>query len=492
MSSSPKILLSLVLILNSFPTLLTAQETRSNANPDDEWIEEYRPLALDIIDFTNSDEALFWKRLAYLTDYYPHRLSGSTMLEGAIDYLYDSMKADGFDRVFKQEVMVPHWERNEESARFIGPYEKALRILGLGRSVGTPPEGIRAPVLVVNSFEDLEARADEAEGKIILWNVPFTTYGETVQYRVRGAVEAARVGAVGSLLRSVSPYSSQTPHTGGMRYEEGVPKIPSAAISIEEAELMQRFQDRGEPFEVLLKMGAKTHPDALSHNLIAELKGWEKTNEYVVIGGHIDSWDTGQGVMDNASGVIVAWEALRILKALGFQPRRTIRVVAWTNEENGLRGGRAYLRMVEEDGTLQGHQLAFEADAGVFQPYGFGFSGTDEAFEILQPILQLTGAVGVTEMRRGSSGVVDVGPLHARGVPIMGINTDRERYFWYHHSETDTLDKQDPKDIAKVIAATAILAAVTADMEPFLPRTVYPSPSSSPSSSPSTTTEKSK
>ncbi len=470
MSFLPKVFLCLVLVLNYGPAFLTAQEPGSNAKPDEEWIEPYRPLARDIIDFTQSDQTLFWERLAYLTDYFPHRLSGSGMLEDSIDYLYETMKEDGFDRVFKQEVKVPHWERNQESARFFGPYEKDLRILGLGRSVGTPPGGIRAPVLVVRSFEELHSRASEAEGKIVLWNVPFNSYGETVQYRVRGAVEAARVGAVASLLRSVSPYSMQTPHTGGMRYQEDVPKISAAAISREEAELMQRFQDRGEPFEVRLEMGAVTHPDTLSHNLIAELKGTEKPDEFVVIGGHIDSWDIGQGVMDNASGVIVAWEALRMLKALGFQPRRTIRVVAWTNEENGLRGGRAYLRMVEEDSTLEGHQLAFEADAGVFQPYGFGFSGTDEAYALLQPLLQLTEAIGVTEMRRGSSGVVDVGPLHASGVPIMGIDTDRERYFWYHHSETDTLDKQNPEDIAKVIAATAILAAVTADMEPFLPR----------------------
>lgn len=474
MSSSIQCFLAFSIgLLALYPPLL-AEEKASPQDSQPEWIESYRPLAREIIDFTQSEKTLFWERLAYLTDYYPHRLSGSNMLEGAIDYLYQSMQEDGFDRVFKQEVMVPHWERNEESARFFGPYEKELRILGLGRSVGTPPDGIRAPVLVVRSFAELQEKADQAEGKIILWNVPFTTYGETVQYRVRGAVEAAKVGGVASLLRSVSPYSMQTPHTGGMRYQAGIPKIPSAAVSQEEAELMQRFQDRGEPFEILLKMGAQTHPDARSHNVIAELKGREKPEEVVVIGGHIDSWDIGQGVMDNASGVIVAWEALRLLQVLGFEPRRTIRAVAWTNEENGLRGGRAYLRMVEEDGTLDGHQLAFEADAGVFQPYGFGFSGTDEAYVLLQPILELTDAVGVREMRRGSSGVVDVGPLHARGVPIMGIDTDRERYFWYHHSETDTLDKQNPVHIAKVIAATAILAAVTADMEPFLPRPEQP------------------
>lgn len=457
-------LLSIFLIISCTTTNEAAVQ---NSEPD--WTEEYRDIAEQIIAYSQSDQTKFWERLAYMTDYYPHRLSGSQMLEDAIDYTYDLLQEDGFKNVRKQEVMVPHWVRNEESAIFHGPYEKELNILGLGGTVATDPEGIRAEILVVQSFEELEERADEAEGKIVVWNVPFTTYGATVQYRVRGAVEAARVGAVASLLRSVTPYSMQTPHTGGTRYADDVEKIPFAAITLEDAELMQRFQDRGETMEVHLTLGAEWLPDALSHNVIGEIVGSEKPEEVVVLGGHIDSWDVGHGVMDDAGGVVAAWEAVRIMKELGLQPKRTIRFIAWTNEENGVMGGRAYRDKVVENETLENHQLAYEIDFGVFEPYGFGFTGTDEAFDMLKPILNLTAPIGVTELRKGSSGVVDIGPLRNEGAPIMGIDVDVEKYFWYHHSDADTLDKQNPDDIAKVVAATAIMIYVVADMDQRLP-----------------------
>lgn len=435
------------------------------------WAEEYRDVANALIAEATKQEHMdeMWHRLAELTDYYPHRLSGSEMLEDAIDWMYDGLNEDGFQNVRKQEVMVPHWVRNEESAVMHGPYEKDLRMLGLGGSVGTPPEGIRAEVLVVGSFEELEERAAEAEGKIVVWNVPYTTYGATVQYRVHGAVAAARAGAVASLIRSVAPFSMQTPHTGNSRYDEEVRKIPHAAITLEDAELMQRFQDRGEPVEVHLTMGAETLPDALSHNVIGELTGSERPGEVVVIGGHIDSWDVGHGVMDCAAGIITTWEAVRMMKILGLQPRRTIRVVGWTNEENGVRGGLAYRDKVLNDGSFERHQLAYEVDFGVFEPYGFGFTGSDAAMEMLEPVLALTEPVGVTELRSGSSGTVDITPLQREGMPIMGLDVDTSKYFWYHHTDADTMDKQDPEDIAKVIAATAVMMYVVADMEERLP-----------------------
>lgn len=447
------------------------QACTTNEQADAGWAEEYRATANELIEAALDPENIdfMWDRLAYLTDYYPKRLSGSQMLEDAIDWMYDEMTADGFDNVFKKEVMVPHWVRNEESAVMYGPYRKEMRMLGLGSSVGTSPEGIRAEVLVVGSFEELQERADEAEGKIVVWNVPFTTYGETVQYRVRGASEASRVGAKASLLRSVAPFSMQTPHTGNIRYDDDVEPIPFAAITLEDSELMQRFQDRGEKIEVHLTMGAEMLPDALSHNIIGELRGSEKPEEIVVIGGHIDSWDVGHGVMDDAGGVVATWEAVRLMKQLGLQPKRTIRVVGWTNEENGVRGGLAYRDMIMEDGSFRNHQMAYEIDFGVFEPFGFGFTGTDEAFEMLKPILNLTSEIGVTELRTGSSGTVDIGPLMREGMPGMGIDTDTEKYFWYHHTDADTMDKQNPEDIAKVIAATAIMIYVVADMEERLP-----------------------
>ncbi len=463
---------------SSFLSLITlsifltscADETE-RASDSYQWVDDYRETADLLIEaaLDDTNKEIMWDRLAYVTDYYPHRLSGSRMLEDAIDWMHDTMLEDGFENVYKQEVMVPHWVRGEESAVMHGPYDKEMRMLGLGSSVGTPPEGIRAEVMVVHSFEEFEERAGEAEGKIVLWNVPFTTYGETVQYRVRGASIASRAGAVASLLRSVAPFSMQTPHTGNIRYDDDVDPIPFAAITLEDSELIQRFIERGETIEVSLKMEAEMLPDALSHNVMGELRGREKPEEVVVIGGHIDSWDVGHGVMDDAGGVIATWEAVRLMKELGLQPRRTIRVVGWTNEENGVMGGRAYRDMVMENGSLELHQMAYEIDFGVFEPFGFGFSGTDEARRMLEPVLKLTEAIGVTELREGSSGTVDIGPLIREGVPGMGIDTDTERYFWYHHTDADTLDKLDKDDIAKVIAATAVMIYVVADMEERLP-----------------------
>jgi carboxypeptidase Q len=235
-------------------------------------------------------------------------------------------------------------------------------MLGLGGSIATPPEGIEADLLVVSSFDDLRDKADQAAGRIVLFNVPFTSYGETVRYRGLGAIEASKSGAVASLIRSVTPYSMQTAHTGAMRYDESTPKIPHAAITIEDAEYFAREQARGIVPRARLYMEAQTLPDAPSRNVVAELRGTEYPDEVVVMGGHIDSWDVGQGAMDDAGGCVAAWEALRILKELGLRARRTIRVVMWTNEESGLRGGRVYRDSVAD--AIENHILAIESDAG--------------------------------------------------------------------------------------------------------------------------------
>ena len=213
------------------------------------------------------------------------------------------------------------------------------------------------------------------KGKIVLFNVPFTTYGKTVQYRYGGASAAAKAGAIASLVRSIGPFSMNTPHTGGMYYEEGIKKIPHAAITLEDAKMFQRIQDRGGKVTVKLKMDGHFIPDGWSRNVIGELPGSEFPEEVVVMGGHIDSWDVGQGAMDDGGGCVAAWEALRIIKELGLKPKRTIRVVMWTNEENGTRGGNAY-RDNHMD-NLKNHILAIESDGGVFSPEGFGFTGSE-------------------------------------------------------------------------------------------------------------------
>jgi len=435
----------------------------------------YAPVAERIIAAATADSAAF-DRLAYLCDTFGHRFSGTDNLERAIDWILEEMRADGLENVRGQPVMVPVWERGEESLRLVEPIERELVVLGLGGSVGTPPEGITAPVVVVRTFEELQARADEIAGKIVVFNAPFTSYGETVRFRIGGASAAAQAGAVASLIRSVGPFSMQTPHTGTMRYQEGDRPIPHAAITIEGAELLQRMVDRGQEPVLTLRMGARTGPDAPSRNVVAELRGSERPEEVVVIGGHIDSWDVGQGAMDDGGGSVVAWEALRLLHDLGLRPRRTIRVVLWTNEENGLRGGLAYRDSVQAAGEMEHHVLAVESDGGVFAPVGFGFTGSEEAFALVEPIAALLAPILHTDSTRYEPGVVrggggaDIGPLMREGVPGMSLNTANERYFWFHHTPADTVDKLDPGEVQRCVAAMAIMAYVVADMEPTLPR----------------------
>ena len=441
---------------------LAAQQALAPAEIPD----AYREAADRLIDAALSDST-GWQRLAELVDRFGHRLSGSQALEDANDWILERMEADGLENVRGEPVMVPHWVRGEESVTLIEPRPDDLAMLGLGGSVGTPDGGITAEVLVVSSFDELDERADEAEGKIVLFDVPFTSYGETVQYRLNGAVAAARAGAVASLIRSVGPFSMNTPHTGMMSYQVGVERIPHAAITVEDAMMLHRMADRGERIVVRVEMDAESLPDVESRNVIGELRGSERPDEIVVLGGHTDSWDVGQGAMDDAGGVVAAWEAVRLMKALGLRPRRTVRVVGWTNEENGLRGGAEYRNA--HTGEIDRHVLAMESDAGTFDPIGFGFSGTDDAFAIIQAVGTLLDRIDAGQITRGGGGA-DISPLMQLGVPGMGLRVDGERYFWYHHSAADTLDKLNPEDFAECVAAMAVMAYVVADLPQRLPR----------------------
>jgi carboxypeptidase Q len=278
-------------------------------------------------------------------------------------------------------------------------------------------------------------------------------------------VAAAKAGAVASLIRSVTPYSQKTPHTGNMNYEDGVRRIPHAAITVEDAMMLHRMQARGEKIVVRLKMSAQMMPDAQSRNVMGEITGRERPNEVVVIGGHIDSWDVGQGAMDDGGGVVAGWEAVRIIHDLGLRPRRTIRAVGWTNEENGSRGGNGY----KAAHTGETHVFAFESDNGVFKPTGFGFTGSDAAFAIAQQIGRLLAPIGAAEVTKGGGGA-DIGPLMQEGVPGGEPTVDGTRYFWYHHTESDTIDKLDARDVGAVTALMAIVAYVIADLPEPLPR----------------------
>ena len=427
---------------------------------------ETRAAADRLIDAALTDTTA-WSRLARLVDTFGPRFSGSEDLERAIDWILGEMRKDALEEVRGETVMVPRWVRGRESATLIAPRQTDLPMLGLGGSIATPPEGITAEVLVVSGFEDLERRAGDARGRIVLFDVPFTGYGETVRYRSTGAIAAGRAGAVASLIRSVGPFSMKTPHTGGMRYEEGVPPIPHAAITVEDALMLHRMQDRGQRPVVRLFMEARTEPDVLSRNVVAEIRGRERPEEVVVLGGHIDSWDVGQGAMDDAGGSVAAWEAVRLMKVLGLSPRRTVRVVLWTNEENGLRGATAYRD--RHRAALDDHVLAIESDSGVFDPIGFGFTGSDAAFATVREVGRLLERIGAGEITRGGGGA-DIGPIMELGVPGMGLRVEGERYFWYHHTDADTLDKLDPDEVARCVAALAVMAYVIADLPVALPR----------------------
>ncbi|MDX1639237.1 MAG: M28 family metallopeptidase [Balneolaceae bacterium] len=431
-------------------------------------IEKHRTYANRLIDAALNDQASF-RELTNFVDTFPHRLSGSPMLEESIDWILNEMEKGKLENVHTQEVMVPHWVRGSEHATLVSPYKKNLEMLGLGGSISTPKKGLEAEVLVVSSFEDLKRNAEKAKGKIVVYNVPFTTYGETVQYRLSGAVEAAKVGAVASLIRSVGPFSMNTPHTGISRYQEGVRKIPHAAITVEDAALLHRLQERGKKIRINLYMEARTLPDKPSRNIIAEIRGSRYPDEIIVLGGHIDAWDVGQGAMDDAGGCFAAWEALNIMKELGLRPKRTIRLVLWTNEENGLRGATTYRDIVVNNGSIDRHVLAMESDSGVFTPYGFGFTGSDEAYNMISQIGRLLEPIGANEITRGGGGA-DIGPLMKEGVPGMGLRVDGSRYFWYHHSPADTIDKLTAEDYKKCVATLAVMAYTAANLETTLPR----------------------
>ena len=419
----------------------------------------HRPAADRLIDAALADSAA-WNTLAELTDRFGSRLSGSASLENAIDWIMERMKADGLENVRGEPAMVPHWVRGRESVELLQPRWARLPMLGLGGSVGTPVGGITAEVLVVSGFDELKARGADARGRIVLFDVPFTNYGQTVQYRGNGAIEAAKLGAVASMIRSVGPFGMRTPHTGAMRYDPAVPAIPAFAITMEDAAMLHRMQARGERIVARVEMEARTLPDAPSRNVMGEIVGRERPDEVVVIGGHIDSWDVGTGAMDDGGGVVIAWEAVRLLHRLGLRPRRTVRVVGWTNEENGGRGGQAYRDAHRAE--LGKHVLAIESDGGVFRPIGFGFTGSDSARAIVRQIAGLLRRVGADSIGPGGGGA-DIGPIMREGVPGMGHQVDGTRYFWYHHTDADNVDKLDPRDVAMNVAAMAVMAYVVAE-----------------------------
>jgi len=452
------------------PGLLAAPRDASSPS----FVAGLRPDAERLIGAAlESDHA--YTRLSELCDGIGHRLSGSPALERAVEWAAAAMREDGLENVRLQPVQVPHWVRGEERAVMLEPGPHHLSILGLGRSVGTPPGGITAEVVAVGSFAELDSLPNEAvRGRIVLYDVPFTSYGETVRYRGAGANRAAARGAVAALVRSVCPVSLRTPHTGAMsNYVDSIPKIPAAAVTIEDATRIHRLLQRGTRVRVRLEMGAQTLPDAPSHNVIGEIRGRERPGEVVVVGGHLDSWDVGAGAHDDGGGCVVAMESLRLMKRLGLRPRRTVRVVLWTNEENGLRGGNAYADSL--GALVKDHVAAVETDGGVERVTGFDVdvhrSGTDStdtpraaaAVARMREIASLLEGLGADGIGPRGGGA-DIGPLMRKGVPGIAHRTTMAHYFDWHHTESDMLDKVDPIELRKNVAALAVMVYALAEM----------------------------
>jgi hypothetical protein len=425
--------------------------------------EQYRDSASKLIDASLADQAGM-EKLAYLCDRIGNRLSGSAALEKAVAWAAGQMKADGLTNVVTPRVKVPHWVRGNESASLLEPVNKPLIILGLGGSVATPKRGITAEVVPVSSFEDLEKKGRTVEGKIVLFNVPYEGYNRTVVYRTTGPSRAARLGAVAVLVRSVTPISLQSPHTGALEYADGFPKVPAAAVTIEDALLIQRLVDAGNPVIAHLEMEARMLPDADSANVIGEIPGRERPDEVVVIGGHLDSWDVGAGAQDDGSGCITALEAAHIIHALGLTPRRTLRVVFWTNEENGGAGGEAYRAWAGD--TVRNHVAAIEMDGGAEKPLGFGLSASGDlqaALGRVREIGVLLDRIDAGSIQPGGGGA-DIAPIMLDGVPGLALRTVGTHYFDWHHSRADTTDKVKLEDLRANIAAMAVMAYVLADM----------------------------
>jgi carboxypeptidase Q len=415
-----------------------------------------------------------WSRLEVLCDEIGPRLSGSAALEKAIAWAQEEMKRDGLENVRAEPVMVRRWVRGNESLTLLAPREAKLAMLGLGGSIGTPPEGIEGEVLVVDSFEALEQLGENAAaGKIVLFNVPMpqyseqtgSGYGRTVRYRTNGPDAAAKAGAVACLVRSVTATAMYSPHTGATG--RGQPsKIPAAAITVEDAEMMARLSRRNVPIRVRLFMEARDEGQAPSANVVAELVGREKPDEIVIVSGHYDSWDVGCGAHDDGGPCMAAWEAVSLLKRLDLRPRRTIRVVLWTNEENGLAGGTEYRKTHAAD--LAKHVAAIETDSGVFAPQGFSIQMSDRekqdrAAAQLADIVGLLRPIGATRVTPGYSGA-DIGDLSKSGVACLGLDVDASRYFDYHHAPVDTLDKIDRQTLDRNVAALAVMAYALAEM----------------------------
>jgi Zn-dependent M28 family amino/carboxypeptidase len=426
-----------------------------------------------------------YRQVAHLSNNIGPRLTGSAQAQKAVDYVAAELKALGLE-VQLEKIMVPHWVRGEETAalvEFPGMAEKTTQkivLCALGASVATPADGLTAEVIVVRDFDELQALGrDKVAGKIVLFNYHFDkqmaaqnragdAYSQAVKYRADAPTAAGRLGAAAALIRSVGGAEYRLPHTGQTDYKADAPKIPAAAVTAEDADLIAALVPQG-PVKMRLVLTPQTLPDTPSFNVIGDIKGSEHPEQIIIVSGHLDSWDLGTGAIDDGAGVAVSMEAANLIQKLHLRPKRTIRVIAWMNEENGLAGGKTYAKDHEKE--IANHFAAMETDGGAGHPLGITFATKPEGktfFEAVAKILQSSGA-GIFNFSEHAGGA-DVGPLTKLGVPGFSPIQDNRTYFNYHHTAADTLDKIVPQELAENAAVVTVTAYALANLEKPLPR----------------------
>jgi carboxypeptidase Q len=476
-SKTLSVLLALIIFIScSLPSM--AQQKAYEYSP--KLLDELKQLQKAVL---ASDYA--YAQVAYLSNNIGPRLSGSPQAQRAVEYVAEEMRKVGCE-VKLEKVMVPHWVRGVETGALVQfpgqapKTEQKLVLTALGGSIATAAEGLTAEVVVVNNFDELKAlgRAKVA-GKIVLYNAQFdermamqgeafAAYSQAVGYRGIGASEAARLGAVAALNRSAGGGGMRLPHTGSMVYLPDAPKIPAAAVTAEDADLLAHLTAQG-VVKMHLKLTPQTLPDVESYNVIADLKGSENPEQVVIVSGHLDSWDLGTGALDDGAGVAVAMAVVKAIKQLGLKPKRTIRVIAWMNEENGLRGGTTYAQ--NQASQIANHIAAIESDTGAGHPLGFFAHVKADALAMLQPLAAVFASQGAGIVRQVDySPGADISPLDAAGVPTFAPLQDMRTYFNYHHTPADTLDKIVPRELAENAAVMTVLAYAIASLPEPLPR----------------------
>ena len=425
-----------------------------------------------------------YRQLAHLTNNIGPRLSGSAQAEQAVEYVANELRRLGL-AVQLEKVMVPHWVRGVETGALVqfpgqaaGTTQKIV-LTALGGSVATPVDGLTSEVVVVRDFAELQALGQaKVAGKIVLFNHPFDqrmaeqgfggeAYGQAVIYRGGGPSAAARLGAVAALVRSVGGAAYRLPHTGSTRYEKDAPEIPAAAVTAEDADLIAYLAAQG-PVRLHLTLTPQRLPDAVSYNVIADVKGTEHPEQVVIVSGHLDSWDLATGAIDDGAGVVVAMQTAQLIEQLHLRPKRTIRVIAWMNEENGVAGGRTYAQ--EHATEMADHFAAIESDLGAGHPLGFEVKANPGVLPLLKSVSEVLESSGAGLMRTVEHTETDISPLAEAGVPSFGLWQDSRTYFNYHHTAADTLDKVVPRELAENAAAMAVLAYALANLPQPLPR----------------------